>query len=107
MGWIVLPGFTKVNSVKTQTYIGEVVTARQYVRRRAFDSNIWEDSGSSEPLYENDSILTLNGSSAKLRLHSDINLELHENTLVVLETVPTNPDQPFRLKFSRGDIRTQ
>ncbi|MGE0762151.1 MAG: hypothetical protein AB7N80_02620 [Bdellovibrionales bacterium] len=87
--------------------IGEVQIARQNVRRRGFDSNIWEDSATRDRLFENDSILTLSGSTAKLKLQGDVNIELHENTLVVLESLDEQIDKPFRLRFSRGDLRAQ
>lgn len=107
MGWIAIPGYGTQSLDNEQPAIGEVVAARQFVRRRGFDSNIWEDSLARERLFENDSILTLNGSSAKLKLRGDVNLELHENTLVVLEPIEEGSNEPFRLRFSRGDVRSR
>lgn len=90
-----------------QTMVGEIQVARRHVRRRGFESSIWEDSSTRDQVYENDAVLTLSDSSAKLKLKNNVNLELHENTLVVLEADEDVADKPFRLRFSRGDLRSQ
>lgn len=100
---ISIPFFTKSapNSGK-QEKIGEIISARNAVRRRAEESIIWEDSQSSDTLYVKDSILTLKRSSAKIVLKNNIQIELDENTLVVLEPpVNSEPDR-LRLRFHRG-----
>jgi hypothetical protein len=90
-----------------QPKLGEIQTARRNVRRKGFDSSIWEDSSSKDNVFENDSILTLSDSSARLKLRGGVNLDLQENTLVVLEPLRDDPEKPFRVRFSRGDFRGQ
>ncbi len=107
MGLLPYSPFSAKRGTIEQEKLGEIQTARRNVRRRGFDSNIWEDSAPKDFVYENDSLLTLSDSSAKLKLRGDLNLELQENTLVVLEASESDGDKQFRLRFSRGDMRSQ
>lgn len=107
LGVIPLPFFADSSVAKQLPAIGEVEIARREVRRRGFESTIWEDSVAKEVLFERDSLLTLAGSSAKLKLKGDTHIELRENTLVVLEPIEDEDGAPFRLRFSRGDVRAR
>jgi hypothetical protein len=90
-----------------RTVIGQIETARQNVRRRGFDSSIWEDSEARDRLFEYDSVLTLSESAANLKLGGDIKIDLQENTLVVLEPIEDSDERSFRLRFTRGDLRSR
>ncbi len=107
LGVIPIPFLSDSATTKQLPVIGEVEVARREVRRRSFESTIWEDSASNEVLFERDSLLTLAGSSAKLKLKGETHIELRENTLVVLEPLEGEDSAPFRLRFSRGDVRAR
>ncbi len=90
-----------------QQKIGSILQINQNVRRKAKSSLIWEDSVPKDQLYSFDSLLTLSNSSAKIELNEDIQLQLHENTLVVLEPIEAGKDEHLRLKFARGTMRSR
>lgn len=105
LGVINVPGIHGPDRGRMTESVGEVILARQYVRRRGFSSAVWEDSHTKDTLYQNDSVLTLKGSGAKLKLKGGVQIDLHENTLVVLEPTDQHQQDQFRLRFSRGDVR--
>lgn len=90
-----------------QQKIGSILQINQNVRRKTKGSLIWEDSVPKDQLYSFDSLLTLSNSSAKIELNEDIQLQLHENTLVVLEPIEAGKDEHLRLKFARGTMRSR
>lgn len=71
------------------------------MRRKRSDSIAWQDTEPQQTLQAYDSILTLDQSSAKIKLHGDVQITLHENTLIVLE--PLENDQPI-VNFNDGLI---
>ncbi|MBK7842141.1 MAG: hypothetical protein IPJ71_00380 [Bdellovibrionales bacterium] len=90
-----------------QQKIGSILQINQNVRRKTRGSLIWEESVPKDQLYSFDSLLTLSNSSAKIELNEDIQLQLHENTLVVLEPIEAGRDEHLRLKFARGTMRSR
>jgi hypothetical protein len=84
--------------------IGWLVDKKQNVKRRVQGSVVWEDSEKSDTLLGNDSILTLENSSAQLELDNNVRINLHENTLVVLEPPGEEADESLRIRFSRGNL---
>lgn len=91
----------------SQQKIGSILQINQNVRRKTKGSLIWEDSVPKDHLYSFDSLLTLSNSSAKIEINKDIQLQLHENTLVVLEPIERGKDEHLRLKFARGTMRSR
>ena len=87
--------------------IGLVEQVNQNVRRKSQGSLIWQSSLPADQLYAFDSLLTLSNSSAKIKLDGDIQLQLSENTLVVLEPFEEGKTEHLRLKFARGTLRSQ
>ncbi|MCC7404080.1 MAG: hypothetical protein IT288_06735 [Bdellovibrionales bacterium] len=87
--------------------IGRVVNVNQSVRRKVQGSLIWENSTADDQLYAFDSILTLTNSSAKVQLQGDVQLQLNENTLVVLEPLSQDRLDHLRLRFTRGTLRSR
>lgn len=106
----ILPGnnFFRYGRTLTKSSIGTIETTQNNVRRKGSESLIWQTSQDLDPIYAYDSVLTLNNSSAKLKLNDDINIRLHENTLVVIEPPEhdQNPDHLF-LSFTRGQMRSR
>lgn len=86
-----------------QTVIGKVLHVQDKVRRKKQDSIAWHDSFIHQNLKAYDSILTLDQSSAEIKLQNDIHITLHENTLIVLEPLKNKNDDP-RLQFDKGMI---
>ena len=90
-----------------QENIGYIVHAKQNVRRRGQESIVWESTDSKDLLYDFDSVLTLSQSSAQIKLRGDVQIQLHENTLVVLEPPEETKNDQLRLRFSRGNVRAR
>lgn len=87
--------------------IGLIYSKKQNVKRKSMGSVVWEDSQNSDSLLEYDSILTLENSSAQIKLKDDIQIDLQENTLVVLEPPTNEQTDSLRIRFSRGDFSSQ
>ncbi len=88
--------------------LGLIADTKQNVRRKRQRSLIWEKSEQQDSVFEYDSILTLKQSSASLKLEPGVDLNLSENTLVVLEPADLgkdSQDRSLRLRFSSGQIR--
>ena len=84
-------------------YVGQVIQTRESVRRKQNDSIAWQDTQVNQNLQAYDSILTLDQSSAQIKLHGDIQITLHENTLIVLEPLEDEEDSPS-INFNEGLI---
>ena len=94
----------------SQTSLGKVSRVQKNVRRRAQNSIIWQGAETNTDLFSYDSVLTLSQSAALLELENQIRIDLHENTLVVLEPLNASAggrDSSFRLQFYRGDLRSR
>lgn len=88
--------------------IGEVYEVQNQVRRRGLSSLVWEESRKKTPVYHRDTLLTLEKSGARVKLQNDVELQLSQNTLVVLEAPQSRTkDAPIRLKFQRGNLRSR
>lgn len=96
---------TKVE--RDQSPIGRLIQKRQAVKRKALNSLIWEEPEKNEQLYRYDSVLTLENSGAELELDGDIKLNVHENTLVVLEPMQKESRDNFRVRFQKGLLRAR
>jgi hypothetical protein len=84
----------------SQNSIGKMLDVREKVRKKSQHSIAWEDSLPNDILKPYDSILTLESSSARLSLSKDIQLTLHENTLIVIE--PEEDLSQSSLSFEKG-----
>lgn len=88
--------------------IGEIYEIHNQVRRRGLSSLVWEESRKRTPVFHRDTLLTLEGSGAHVKLNNDVDLHLSQNTLVVLEAVSDRAaDGQIHLKFQKGNLRTR
>ncbi|MEK6556287.1 MAG: hypothetical protein AABZ31_13655, partial [Bdellovibrionota bacterium] len=87
--------------------IGHMIQKRENVKRKGADSIIWEDSNPNDTLYRYDSVLTLDNSTAQLNLEGDVKLQIHENTLVMLEPIEQNSEDSLRVRFYKGQLRSR
>lgn len=87
--------------------IGEILETQRAVKRRAQNSIIWEDPDRITNLHSYDSLLTLSNSSARIQLDGDIQIDIHENTLIVLEPPEKDKKDLIRLRFNRGNLMSQ
>lgn len=88
--------------------IGEIHEIHNQVRRRGLSSLVWEESRKKTPVYHRDTLLTLEGSGAHVKLNNDVDLHLSQNTLVVLEAVSDRSQGgQIHLKFQKGNLRTR
>src|SRR3954463_4346557 len=78
--------------------LGEITETKREVRRRTQDSLVWEESKHSQKLFSHDSILTLDQSTASVKLIGDTQITLNENTLVTIEppNLNTTHEGPIR-----------
>lgn len=86
---------------------GHVTKVTSELKRRGPNSLVWETAKENDILYYNDSILTLALSSAKLYLKDQTELQLSENTLVMLEEPTVGSNSEIRLRFSKGDLKAR
>lgn len=86
---------------------GQVIVARNQLRRRGINSLIWESSQINEAVYYHDSILTLEGSEARIQLEGGTEIHVSENTLVIIEPPENRQNGEIRLKFVRGNLRAR
>jgi hypothetical protein len=87
--------------------IGQLIQKRENVKRKGADSIIWEESNTNDTLYRYDSVLTLDNSTAQLSLEGDVKLQIHENTLVMLEPLEQADSDTLRVRFYRGQLRSR
>jgi hypothetical protein len=107
MNIIYISGITKESAVNSRELIGQVEERQFSLKRRYQNSIVWEDTKKDEPLYLFDSVLTLDRSSATLKLHGNTQLKLSENTLVFLEPSSKSGVDQLKIRFSRGDVRSR
>lgn len=104
--WIPNP-FQREGAHLSQQPAGFVLNSQRELRKREFNSLVWENSGADDVLHYYDSVLTLSQSSATLHLNEQTEVHLSENTLVTIEPVSAREDNQIRLKFTRGDLRAR
>lgn len=94
--------------IQNKQSLGHISQLSNNVRRKLEHSFIWEESEKKQELYSYDSILTLENSTAKVKLDGDINIKLYENTLIVIEPQDDaqKSDSSIHLKFAKGDLRS-
>lgn len=100
-------GGTGDEEFRSGVSIGFVSDKRQSVKRRHHGAIVWEDSRKHDELMSYDSLLTLDNSSALLRLKDDVQIHLHENTLIVLEPPQTASQNALHIRFTRGQFLSQ
>jgi len=98
---------SNIHNPQNQIQIGKITFKRDTVRKKSQSSISWEDSELEENVLAYDSILTLEGSSAKIELLNNTKITLHENTLIVIEPLPQGDEDPKDLFLERGFLQTQ
>lgn len=108
LGILSIPMITTQERATSAKVIGQIIDTREKVKIKNVDAVIWQDSQTNETLHFNDAILTLNNSKAILKLNNEIDIEVHENTLVVLENnISENSFDPLRIRFQKGFLNTR
>lgn len=98
--------FQKVEWVRNEV-LGKIEYSTNSVKRKPQHSFVWEETETKEQLFQYDSVLTLENSSATVELEGDISIKLFENTLIVIEPAEkTNNDKNIHLHFAKGDLRS-
>lgn len=97
--------FGRENSRGLSSQVGFVERKERQVRRRSSSSPLWEETEKLSPLWSHDSVLTLKESSARLSLNGGTQIELSENTLVVIDPTSDSEDSPLRLRFFKGELK--
>ncbi|MBX9768125.1 MAG: hypothetical protein K2X47_12705 [Bdellovibrionales bacterium] len=93
------------NSHDVSSQVGVVERKERQVRRRSSSSPLWEETEKLSPLWNYDSVLTLKESSARLSLKGGTQIDLSENTLVVIDPTTESEDAPLRLRFFKGELK--
>ena len=73
------------------------------VRRRLFTSIVWNSVKKKDPLFVNDSVLTLDNAEAIIKFNSGAEIELSPNSLIMLEVIKDT----FSVNFIKGNIFTK
>ena len=107
LGIIERSWFPNFMSTPPQNQVGVVSLTQQNVRRRSQQSILWETTSVSDKVYSHDSILTLEQSAAQIDLDGGTQLQLSENTLVVLEPDEGQQSDRLRIRFGRGDLQSR
>lgn len=94
-------------ATRRQLPAGIIVKNENELRRRGVDSLVWEKSASDESVFYYDSLLTLTQSTATLKLEQETEVELRENTLVIIEPPEESSIGEIRLKFVRGNLHAR
>jgi hypothetical protein len=99
--------FESSSHVPAGESLGEITYTKKEVRRRPSNSLVWEQTNDTEKLFAHDSVLTLDQSSAEVKLIGDSNITLQENTLVSIEPPDENTTDngPIRLRFRQGTMK--
>ena len=89
------------NSTKGER-IGILIVKRNIVQRKLANQIIWEHTAEKKfPLYNQDTVRTGESSSALLRLNDKTEIDLDEDTLLVMDIV----NKEANVNFARGSIR--
>ncbi|MGL4370871.1 MAG: FecR domain-containing protein, partial [Spirochaetota bacterium] len=80
--------------------IGTITFKKKTAERKYGDQMIWEDVGQQTPVYNYDSLRTAEGASAVVRLKDGTNIDLDENTLIMLSVSAKGAD----IDLSGGSI---
>ncbi len=90
----------------TKPALGRVIHVKEKVRKKNQDSIAWQNSHNNENLLAYDSLLTLKGSSAKIELINDVQITLHENTLIVIEPIE-DKSETSKMHFNKGFLESK
>ena len=93
-----------INSKKQNSVIGSVIFKKQNVKRREQGSVIWTEPNHNDELFSYDAILTLENSTAQIKLLNSTQINLTENTLIVLEPIENSTNDRIRIRFNRGQF---
>lgn len=96
------------NQSKQNQKIGQISYLENKVRRKFDQSIVWTESKAQEDVYNQDSVLTLKDSSAKIKLDGNIQIKLYENTLIVIKAPEeTKKDNGLKIQFAKGNLRSK
>ncbi|MBC85914.1 MAG: hypothetical protein CL677_01955 [Bdellovibrionaceae bacterium] len=99
-------GLNKKSQHNTEVIMGTIQSKHNNVRKKMNSSVYWEAGQEKDTLHAYDSILTLNNSSAQIILKNEVKLNLHENTLIVLEPSEEKKNANLVLmQFNKGRLR--
>ena len=96
--------FFSTSSSQNKKEMGQIVAKQNDVRVRPKQSLLWSDAQSRQDIFPYDSVLTANNSTAKLALKSGIELEVGEDSLIVIEP-PQSNGGPIYLNVKKGTYR--
>ncbi|MFK8137116.1 MAG: hypothetical protein AB8E15_02035 [Bdellovibrionales bacterium] len=86
--------------------IGNIKFLNQSVKQKHQGQFFWKEPKLLSELYQNDSILTLNESSAKISLEGNIEIEIQENTLITISNNEKEADSDYLVQFAKGSLRS-
>lgn len=86
-----------------KTVIGYIVDVDQNVKRKSGGSLLWDPLKNGDPVFNQDSIRTGLNSYTAITLNDKSEIELEENSLVVLDS----NDQAFNIDFKTGEFKTK
>ncbi|MEC9282800.1 MAG: hypothetical protein VX642_08810 [Bdellovibrionota bacterium] len=98
-----------IRSLKQQNQkIGHISFLKNKVRKKLDQSIVWTEGKAQEELYNQDSVLTLKDSSAKIKLDGNIQIKLYENTLIVIKAPEQkHSEEGLKIQFAKGNLRSR
>ncbi len=104
MGWF---GKTSTSQKEQGEIAGYIEILENNLKRRPINNLIWEASNEKDKVYFLDSLLTLNNSSAKLKLENGTEIKLAANTLITIEPIDIRKPDEIRIQFSKGQLQAR
>lgn len=86
-----------------RTVIGYIADVDQNVKRKTGGTLLWDPLKAGDPVFNQDSIRTGLNSYTAITLNDQSEIELEENSLVVLDS----NDQAFNIDFKTGEFKTK
>jgi hypothetical protein len=101
--------FTSKAAVGQERVVGSITYKKRVAQRKFAEQVVWEDIERREPVYNNDSIRTADGSETVIRLVDGTEIMVNENSMILLSMATNEIDIQFRggsISAKRGDVES-
>jgi hypothetical protein len=99
--------FTSRAAMGQERVVGSITYKKRVAQRKFAEQVVWEDIEHKEPVYNNDSIRTAEGSETVIRLVDGTEIMVNENSMILLSLATNEIDIQFRggsISAKRGDL---
>jgi hypothetical protein len=102
--------FTSRAAMGQERVVGSITYKKRVAQRKFAEQVVWEDIEHKEPVYNNDSIRTAEGSETVIRLVDGTEIKVNENSMILLSLATNEIDIQFRggsISAKRGDLGSE